>query len=220
MNEGRVVKEAMKYVKQEMPVEGTGHDWFHAYRVWRTAVRIAKTEKDADLFVVQLAALFHDISDWKFNGGDLNGGSRKAKEWLEKQGVDRRTISAVSGIIFHTQFESVWSKRRNLSLECRIVQDADSLDAMGAVGIARLFAYGGHKNRPIHDPSIKPKMHKTFAYYKSNGKNETSVNHFYEKALLLKSRMLTKEGRKMASKRDAFMKAYLKEFLGEWDGEY
>jgi len=204
------------YVRKGMANEGSGHDWWHIYRVWKTSLRIAKREKGADLFVVQLGALFHEMADWKFTGGDERSGERTARAWLEKAGADEATVARVSHIITNVSFKGAGAKDTVHGIEGRIVQDADRLDAIGAIGIARAFTYGGHRGRPIYDPRMAPKRHKTFAAYKSSESH--SINHFYEKLLLLKGRMNTREGRRLAKERDAFMRGFLKRFFKEWKG--
>jgi uncharacterized protein len=169
------------------------------------------------LFVVQLGALLHDIADWKFSNGSEEKGVRIATEWLERQGAAKADIGEVADIIRNISFKGAKLKNKPKSKEGRIVQDADRLDALGAIGIARAFAYGGYRGRPIYDPQIKPKLHQSFAAYKLA--RSTTINHFYEKLLLLKDKMNTAEGRKMARGRDAFIRNYLKMFFDEWNGK-
>ncbi len=217
MGDNIVIKRTADHVKKIMFGEGTGHDWWHVYRVWKIAQRIAKNEKKADKTVVELGALLHDIKDWKFSNGDLGAGERAARGWLEKINTDPETVDRVCHIVRNVSFKGAGVKDRMKTLEGRIVQDSDRLDAIGAIGIARCFAYGGYKGRQIYDPDIKPIMHKSFAKYKlSNG---TSLNHFYEKLFLLKKRMHTKEGKRMAKQRDRFMHEYLDRFMEEWNGK-
>lgn len=196
--------------------ESSGHDWWHVYRVWKNAVYIGKRE-NADLFVVQLAALLHDIADWKFRVGDDSIGPKIARNWLEKLKVDESTIAHVCEIILEMSFKGAGVNSRMKTKEGRVVQDADRLDAIGAIGIARAFAYGGHKGREIYNPIIKPERHETFEQYKK-GRGPT-INHFYEKLLLLKGLMNTITAKKMAAKRHKFMKRFLDEFFVEWKGE-
>ncbi len=216
MNRRLILGAAARHVRSAMPEEGTGHDWWHVYRVWKTSLRIAKHEKGADLFVVQLGALFHDIADWKFHGGDELAGERVTRTWLKKAGVDKETIGKVCHIVANVDSMDVVGKNAIRSLEGRIVQDADWLDALGAIGIARVFAFGGHKGRPLYDSRIAPKRRRDFASFKSI--STASINHFYEKLLLLKGRMNTKEGRRLAKERDAFLRTFLKRFFNEWEG--
>jgi len=216
MDKSTIVKRTADYVKETMYGEGTGHDWWHVYRVWNTAKRIAAKEKGADLTVVQLGALLHDIKDWKFSGGDMSAGERAARKWLEKIDADPGTVDEVCYIVRNVSFKGAGVKDRMKTLEGMIVQDADRIDAIGAIGIARCFAYGGYRGRQIYDPGIKPILHRNFAKYKSS--QGTSVNHFHEKLLLLKRRMHTKEGKRIAIERDRFMREYLSRFMKEWEG--
>lgn len=165
---------------------------------------------------MELAALLHDISDWKFNSGDDKASAKIAREWLERMDVDEAIVSHVSQIITDMPFRGTRVGSRMKTNEVMIVQDADRLDAIGAIGIGRAFAYGGHKRRMIYDPSIKPQEYKSFDEYKRN-KSHT-VNHFYEKLLLLKDFMSTETARKIAEERHEFMKAFLERFLDEWNG--
>lgn len=169
----------------------------------------------ADLFIVEMAALLHDIADWKFHGGDVNAGPQAAQQWMQSLQMPDDKCAAIVAIIAGVSFKGANVSEAVLSLEGQVVQDADRLDAIGAIGIARCFAYGGHKGSLLHDPDLKPVMHESAkAYVSSRG---TSLNHFYEKLLLLKDRMHTKTARNIAEQRHAFMQAYLKEFLAEWN---
>ena len=217
MNDIVIIRQTTEHVKKTMYGEGTGHDWWHVYRVWNIAKKIAKTEKDADMEVVELGALLHDIKDWKFSNGDMKAGERAAREWLESIDADPEIVDRVCYIVGNVSFKGAGVKDRMKTLEGRIVQDADRIDAIGAIGIARCFAYGGHRNRQIYDPGIRPVLHKTFKAYKSS--EGTSLNHFYEKLLLLKNRMHTKEGKRIADERNAFMQEYLDRFMKEWEGK-
>jgi len=215
MNEEDVIRQTAEFVKKRLGKEVTGHDWWHAYRVWKMALRIAKEEGDVDLFVVQLAALLHDIEDWKFCKGDTTLGPKIAEEWFRKLGVKEEIISHVCEIIGEISFKGAEVKSRMKTKEGMIVQDADRLDAMGAIGIARCFATGAKLNREIYNPQIKPKLHKTFEEYKNS--ESTSINHFYEKLLLLKDLMNTKTAKRIAEKRHKFMEQFLDRFFKEWD---
>ena len=215
MNEEDVIRQTAEFVKKRLGKEVTGHDWWHAYRVWKMALRIAKEEGDVDLFVVQLAALLHDIEDWKFCKGDTTLGPKIAEKWLRKLGVKEEIISRVCEIIREISFKGAGVKSRMKTKEGMIVQDADRLDAMGAIGIARCFATGAKLNREIYNPQIKPKLHKTFEEYKNS--ESTSINHFYEKLLLLKDLMNTKTAKRIAEKRHKFMEQFLDRFFKEWD---
>jgi len=212
VNKGLIIEKTSDYVRKKLGGEVTGHDWWHVYRVWKTAKYIARREK-ADLFVVQLAALLHDIADWKFHSGSETIGQRLAQEWLEKLHVDKAIISHVCEIIKEMSFKGAGVKSKMRTLEGMAVQDADRLDAIGAIGIARTFAYGGHKGREIYNPNIKPQRHTTFEQYK-NSKGPT-INHFYEKLLLLKGRMNTKTAKRIAEKRHKFMEQFLERFFRE-----
>ena len=209
----QLIDRTVKYVRQALEGEGSGHDWWHIWRVWQNAKMIGKNEQ-VDMLVVELAALLHDIADYKFHGGDDTVGPRKAGEWLEKLAVDEETIKKVKEIIEDISFKGAKVKTKVRSKEGEVVQDADRLDAMGAIGIARCFAYGGHDNREIYNPDIKPKMHKKAEAYKTN--KGTSVNHFYEKLLLLKDLMNTDIAKRIAEERHKFMEIYLERFHQEW----
>jgi uncharacterized protein len=213
MNKNKILKKVKEYVKKELGSEPTGHDFWHAFRVWKMAKKIAEKE-DGDLFLIELAAWLHDISDWKFSG-DIRAGSKKAKELLEKLGVDQKTIKKVCYIIENISFKGAGVKDKMEILEGKIVQDADRLDVIGAIGIARTFAYGGFKGREIYNPKIKPKLHKSFKEYKSS--KGTSINHFYEKLLLLKDRLHTKTAKRIAQKRHKFLEEFLAQFFKEWE---
>ena len=216
MNKEEVIKRTADYIKSKLDGESSGHDWWHTYRVWKTAVNIGKKE-DADLFVVQLAALLHDIADWKFHSGDDSIGPKLAREWLEKLDVDENIISHVCEIIKGVSFKGAGVKSKIKTKEGMVVQDADRLDALGSIGIARAFAYGGHKGREIYNPNIKPEKHESFEQYKNN--KGTTINHFYEKLLLLKDLMNTPSARKIAEERHRFMEEYLDKFFKEWEGK-
>jgi uncharacterized protein len=204
-----------EHVKSTLQADAA-HDWFHIERVWKLARRLAKDE-GADLFVVELAALLHDIADWKFHGGDDTAGPRVAGEWLDRLGVAAQTREHVCEIIAHLSFKGAGVNDAMATLEGQVVQDADRLDALGAIGIARTFAYGGHKGQPLYNPEVKPVLHESFAAYKSNEGN--SLNHFYEKLLLLKDRLKTRSARKIAEARHAYMEEFVARFLAEWKGD-
>lgn len=216
MTKKQIINKTAKYIEKKLKGEGSGHDWWHIYRVWMLAKEVGKKEK-GDLFLIELASLLHDIADWKFTGGDDSIGPKLASEWLNKLKVDNSIVEEVANIIKDMSFKGVEVKTPMKSLEGRVVQDADRLDAIGAIGIARTFAYGGHTGREIYNPDIKPKMHKSFKAYKNN--NSPTVNHFYEKLLLLKDLMNTETAKKFAISRHRFMEVYLKEFYSEWEGK-
>ena len=204
------------YVRTLLSGDGTGHDWWHVYRVWNMARRIGLAEK-ADLLIVELAALLHDIADWKLHDGDLSVGPRMAKDWLDSLGLDPGISGHVCRIIAGISFQGAGVEQPALSPEGKVVQDADRLDALGAVGIARAFAFGGAKGQAIYDPAIGPAEHRTAeAYLKGGG---TTINHFYEKLLLLKDRMNTATGRAIAEARHQVMVDYLRRFYEEWAGD-
>jgi uncharacterized protein len=215
MNLQSKIETIIVMVKQELQDAEGGHDWFHIERVWRNAKLIAQTEK-ADLFVVELAALLHDIADSKFNNGDEDIGPRKAREILLINNVSTEIIDHVVAIIVNISFKGGNTNKTFNSIELQIVQDADRLDAIGAIGIARAFNYGGFKNRLIFDPTIKPNLNQTKEEYKNS--NAPTINHFYEKLLLLKDRMNTATGKELAQQRHQFMEAYLEQFYSEWNG--
>lgn len=211
----QIVEHVAAVVRSRMEGEGSGHDWWHVHRVWQTARRISKIER-ADMYEVELTALLHDIADWKFTDGDESAGPREARRILEDYNVTPDIIGRVCASIRHLSYKGAGVPDRLTTLEGKIAQDADRLDALGAIGIARAFAYGGHKNRQMYDPDIKPEIHTTKEAYM--GAVGTTVNHFYEKLLLLKDRMNTVEGKRMAVERHHYMKDFLQEFYDEWDG--
>ena len=215
MNQETIILKTVEFVKQTLAGAEGGHDWWHIYRVWKLAKHIAETE-NANLFVVELGALLHDIADSKFNDGDEEAGPRKAREFLNSLGVDEPVIKQVDNIITHISFKGGNESQSFKSPELDIVQDADRLDAIGAIGIARTFNYGGFKNREIYNPEIKPNLHMSKEEYKQS--SAPTLNHFYEKLLLLKDRMNTQSGQQMAAERHRFMESFLDEFYKEWDG--
>jgi uncharacterized protein len=216
MDKEKILQQTQEYVRKTLEGDGTGHDWWHIYRVLQNAVRIGQ-EEGTDLFVVQLAALLHDIADWKFHSGDETAGPRAARVWLEKLGVEEEIITHVCDIIARVSFKGAGVASAMHTKEGKVVQDADRLDALGAIGIARCFAYGGSKQREIHNPNVKPTMHQTFDDYKKS--QGTSFNHFHEKLLLLKDRMNTTAGKKLAEERHKFMEKFLDRFSKEWEGK-
>lgn len=216
MQDSLLLERTTEYVRQTLAGDSSGHDWFHIERVWKNALHVGRRE-NADLLVVQLAALLHDIADWKFHDGDEAAGPRVARTWLESQDVDEQTIAHVCDIIEGVSYKGANVAVKSLSLEGQVVQDADRLDAIGAIGIARAFAYGGHKGRAMHNPSIPPTLHQTFEAYKKN--DGPTINHFHEKLLLLKDRMNTATAKELAAERHRFMEAFLVQFHAEWEGE-
>lgn len=212
----KLIDTTVDFVKQELQGAEGGHDWFHIERVWKVSRTIAAKE-NVNQLVVELAALLHDIADSKFHNGDETVGPRKAKAYLESQGSDQDTTKHVINIIENISFKGGNHEVKFNSRELEVVQDADRLDAIGAIGVARAFNYGGFKNRQLYDPSIEPNMHMTKEEYKKS--TAPTINHFYEKLLLLKDRMHTDTGRHMAEERHAFMESYLSQFYAEWNGE-
>lgn len=215
MNQTEILTKTEAYVKDALAGEGSGHDWWHIYRVWQNALHIAQHE-EVDLFVVQLAALLHDIADHKFHDGDDTVGPKVARVWLEKLNVEENVIEHVCRIIKDISFKGAQVETPMHSSEGQVVQDADRLDAIGAIGIARTFAYGGHKGHLLYDPAISPEAHTSFEAYKQS--TAPTINHFYEKLLLLKDRMNTATGRALAEKRHQVMEDFLVQFFAEWDG--
>lgn len=216
MNQQQVIDAAVNHIRQLFANEGSGHDWWHIYRVWKMAIRLAEIE-NADLEIVQLAALLHDIADWKFHGGDLTAGPRAAREWMSSQSVPEDIIEHVCQIIGQLSYKGSGVATDMPTVEGRVVQDADRLDAIGAMGIARAFAYGGHDGRLLYDPDHPPEIHESAQAYR-NSRGPT-INHFYEKLLLLKERMQTTAGKAMAQQRHEFMEHYLAQFYAEWEGQ-
>jgi uncharacterized protein len=216
MNKQFIIDQTIEHVKNALADAEGGHDWWHIHRVWKTAQQIA-AEEHADELIVSLGALLHDIADSKFHNGDETVGPRMAREWLFSLGVQEPVIAHVENIITHISFKGGNHQQPFKSKELDIVQDADRLDALGAIGIARAFNYGGFKNRPLYDPAVPPNMKMNKEEYK-NSKAPT-INHFYEKLLLLKDRMNTETGRRMASERHQFMENYLEQFYKEWNVE-
>lgn len=212
-----IIEATKTFVKSQLQDAEGGHDWFHIERVYKNTILIAKNEA-VDIIVVSLAALLHDIADSKFHNGDETIGPRVASEFLLKHNLDSEIIEHVTQIIENMSFKNSFDLNPSFtSKEMEVVQDADRLDAIGAIGIARCFNYGGFKNRALYNPEIKPNLNMTKAEYKA-AKTPT-LNHFYEKLLLLKDQMNTKTGRRIASERDKYMQGFLKQFYAEWEGE-
>ncbi|GHA45653.1 phosphohydrolase [Salinimicrobium marinum] len=213
MTQSQIIANTISFVKETLKNAEGGHDWFHIERVYNNACKIAKTEK-ADGFIVALGALLHDIADSKFHNGDETVGPRVAGEFLKDQQVAPEVTNHVVKIIENISFKGGNESQSFTSPELDIVQDADRLDALGAIGIARTFNYGGYKGRALYDPEIKPNLHMTKEEYKKS--TAPTVNHFYEKLFLLKDRMNTKTGRKLAEERHLFMEQFLDQFYREW----
>lgn len=211
-----VIKTVENKVKEMFMNEGTGHDWYHINRVRNMAMYISNRE-GGNPEVIELAALLHDISDHKFNGGDFNKGGELAKQILIELHVNPSTIEAVSFIVNNVSFKGSGEKDVWDCIEGKIVQDADRLDAIGAIGIARTFAYGGKIGQPIYDPKVKPKVNQDVNSYVKERSH--TINHFYEKLLLLEERMHTKTGKKIARERTMYMQNFLTQFYREWEGD-
>ncbi len=211
-----IINKTCLFVEEKLAGDGSGHDWWHIYRVWNLAKTIAERE-GANLFIVELSALLHDIADWKFHDGDDSKGPKVAEQFLVENQVDREVIDPVIEIIATISYKGAGVATPMKTLEGEVVQDADRLDAIGAMGIARTFAYGGNKNRLMYHPDEKPVMHQSFEDYKKNTGH--TINHFYEKLLLLKDRMNTATAKQMAERRHHFMQSYLDQFYEEWDGK-
>jgi uncharacterized protein len=211
-----LIQQTIQFVKETLAGAEAGHDWFHIERVYKTASTINAVE-GADDLIVSLAALLHDIADSKFNGGDEELGPRIAGEFLTTLGLQAVTITHVQQIIKNLSYKASLGKVEFQSKELDIVQDADRLDAIGAIGIARAFTYGGYKNRVLYNPEIPPAHNMSKEEYKSS--EAPTINHFYEKLLLLKDLMKTEAGKSLAQKRHDFMLGYLEEFYQEWEGK-
>ena len=211
-----LIDRTITFVKQKLENAEGGHDWFHIERVYKNSLLIAK-EEDCDITVVQLGALLHDIADSKFHNGDESVGPKIARAFLEKENVDRSTIQHVINIIENISFKGGNFEKKFNSKELEIVQDADRLDAIGAIGIARCFNYGGFKNRLLYNPEIEPKINMSKEEYKNS--ESPTLNHFYEKLLLLKEKMNTPTGKQLAEVRHQYMEAFLSQFLAEWEGK-
>jgi uncharacterized protein len=211
-----IIDNTILFVKQQLENAEGGHDWFHIERVYKNALLIADGE-DCNLNVVKLGALLHDIADSKFHGGDETIGPKTARAFLESQNVSEDIILHVIAIIENISFKGGNFEKKFNSKELEIVQDADRLDAIGAIGIARTFNYGGFKNRPLYNPNIQPNMNMNKEEYKNS--ESPTLNHFYEKLLLLKDKMNTETGKEIAQKRHNFMVSFLSQFYAEWDGQ-
>lgn len=216
MDRKAIVRATAEYVKSSSEGEGTGHDWWHIVRVWRNARAIASKE-GGDLFTIEMAALLHDLDDWKFSKSH-DGDPRAARKWLKKLRLDQEEMDRICGIIANVSFKGGFGGKMQ-SKEGKIVQDADRLDALGAIGIARAFAYGGKKGRQIFDPGIKPLAYRSFNDFKKKHSQSTTVNHFYEKLLLLEKRVHTRTAKRIARQRTRYMEGYLDRFMNEWEGK-
>lgn len=210
------IQQTTEYVKQQLADAEGGHDWWHIERVWKTSKQIAQSE-DVDMLIVELGALLHDIADSKFHDGDEEIGPRRAEDFMRSIQLDDSIIEHVVQIIRNISFKGGKEAQTFKSPELDVVQDADRLDALGAIGIARTFNYGGFKNRAIYDPTNPPNLDMTKEEYKKS--TAPSINHFYEKLLLLKDRMNTDTGKAMAAKRHQYMEDFLSQFYNEWEGK-
>ncbi len=220
-----VIQVTAAHVQSQMSGDGSGHDWWHVYRVWQTAKRIAAAEMQpdmhaqmyVDLEVVELAALLHDLADHKLHDGDTSVAPRITREWLASLHAESGLIDHVAEIVATLSYKGANVATPMATIEGKIVQDADRLDAIGAVGIARAFAYGGHKGRELYNPDVPPQLHDDFEAYSSS--TAPTINHFYEKLLLLKDRMTTDYAKQIAAERHRYMEQFLDQFFAEWNGD-
>ncbi|WEK71753.1 MAG: HD domain-containing protein [Candidatus Chryseobacterium colombiense] len=209
-----LIANTIKFVKEKLEGAEAGHDWFHIERVWKLSKKIAEKE-ECNVEVVELSALLHDIADPKFHNGDETLALKISREFLESQNASEDIIEQVLFVIKNISFKNRGEAPENLPIELKIVQDADRIDAIGAIGIGRTFNFGGFKNNPMYDPNIKPSLNMSKEEYKKS--NGTTINHFYEKLLLLKDLMNTSEGKKIAQERHDFMLSFLDQFYKEWN---
>ncbi|MDF2832957.1 HD domain-containing protein [Chryseobacterium indoltheticum] len=209
-----IIQNTIQFVKEKLEGAEAGHDWFHIERVWKLSKKIALTE-ECNLKVVELSALLHDIADPKFHNGDETVALKISREFLESQNVEEEIIQQVLFIIQNISFKNRNEVPADLPIELKIVQDADRIDAIGAIGVARTFNFGGFKNNLMYHPDIQPKLNMSKEEYKKS--NGTTINHFYEKLLLLKDLMNTNEGKKIAEERHQFMLTFLDQFMKEWN---
>ncbi len=216
MDKRKIILNTVNYIKNLLEGEGSGHDWWHIVRVIDIAKNIYKKENKGDIYIVEMGALLHESADWKLNKSEAKG-LKKVSNYLDEQKVDLENKDKIMHIIENISFSKSIEGNKINSIEGYIVQDADRLDGMGAIGIARAFMYGGKKSRLMYHPFIKPNEFKSTENYRNS--NSTTINHFYEKLLLLKDRMNTETGKKMAEERHKFMEVYLDQFMGEWNGK-
>jgi uncharacterized protein len=217
MDNKAIIDKTVAFVKDTLAQAEGGHDWWHIYRVWKNAQHIAQEEGGVETLVVELGALLHDIADSKFHDGDEEIGPKTAREFLSTLEIGNDVIEHVENIVRHISFKGAIEGQKWTSPELAVVQDADRLDAVGAIGIARTFNYGGHMGRGIYDPNIKPNLEMTKEAYKNS--TAPTLNHFYEKLFLLKDMMNTETGKEIAEGRHKFMELYLDQFLSEWEGK-
>lgn len=216
MEDSKYIIQTVDFVKTTLENAEGGHDWWHIYRVWNNAKALAKNE-GGNRLIIELAALLHDIADSKFHGGDENIGPKKARTFLQSLDIPEENIEQITFIIAYMSFKGGHDQVDEKSLEFQIVQDADRLDAIGAIGIARTFNYGGFKNREIYNPDVPPEVGMSKEAYKNS--SAPTINHFYEKLLLLKNLMNTQTGKELALQRHQFMEQYLEQFYAEWEGK-
>ncbi|SEM07992.1 uncharacterized protein SAMN04487910_4083 [Aquimarina amphilecti] len=216
MTKEQIIHKTVDFVKNTLKDAEGGHDWFHIERVFKTSKTIAESE-EVDVFIVSLGALLHDIADSKFHNGDETVGPKIARNFLESLQLEKDIVNHVVLIIENISFKGGNTEQKFTSPELNVIQDADRLDAIGAIGIARCFNYGGFKNRTLYDPEIAPNLNMTKEEYKNS--TAPTINHFYEKLLLLKDRMNTRTGKKMALERHLFMETFLEQFFKEWEGQ-
>ena len=210
-NHQNLIRKTEEYIQKFFENDSSGHDWWHIYRVRNYSLKIAQKE-GGNLFLIEMAALLHDLDDWKLKS---EFSESRTEKWLQNSGASSEEVSKIIEIISQVSFKGAGVDTNPTTIEAQIVQDADRLDAIGAIGIARTFAYGGNKDRLIYHPVIQPELHNNFQSYKNN--TAPTINHFYEKLLLLKDRMNTTEGKRLATKRHAFMQDFLDHFFNEWN---
>lgn len=206
------IQKTKDFIREQFEQEGSGHDWWHIFRVWQFSKQLAQAE-GGDLFIIEMAALLHDLDDWKLSPKKHSGS--RTKEWMEKIELPHIKKKEILRIIEEVSFKGAGVETHPSTIEAEVVQDADRLDAIGAIGIARTFAYGGHKSRLIYDPAVKPQLHESFSEYQKS--TAPTINHFYEKLLLLKNRMNTATAKQLAEKRHQFMELFLDQFFQEWN---
>lgn len=219
MSKKEIIKKTADYVRKKLEGESSGHDWWHTYRVWKIAKRLAKEEK-ADIFIVELAALLHDIEDWKYHGGSEEKNIKAIKAWLRKQKIPTEMTFRICSAVEDAVFRGEKNKKKVRSKESAIISDADQLDAIGALGIARGFMFAGNFRLPMYDPKIMPLRNMTEKQYKNFRRSTyTQINHFYEKLLLQKDLINTKTAKKLAEERHKYMEEFLDRFYKEWEGK-
>jgi len=214
MERNIIINETIHFVKEKLAGDSSGHDWWHIYRVWNIAKQIQKIE-GGDIYIIELSALLHDVADWKFYESEKEG-LKIVQTFLVSQNLENNIINSVISIIENISFKGAGVKDRMTTVEGKIVQDADRLDAIGAVGIARTFAFGGKFGNEMHNPDSEIVMHNNFEQYKNS--KGTTINHFHEKLLLLKNRMNTETAKRIAYSRHKYMEQFLNQFKNEWDG--